>query len=290
MKNDINEWSGKSRGGSFGHRFFVMLIRKCGIGASYAFLSLIVIYFIPFAPKATRAIWRYNRRTLKYGRVKSVIKLYAHYYVFGQTIIDKIAINNGLGYLYKFEFDHYNQFISQLDKGAVIVIGGHVGCWEIGAQFFGDYSSRLNVVMFDGEYQKIKETVRAMDAKYKIIAINEGGIESLLRIKQAVDGDEYVCFQGDRVVDKNNTCTVRFMGRDASFPLGPSLLASKFKTPVVFYFAMREAGRRYRFKFSILESGLSQQEILQSYVEKLEQVVKEYPQQWFNFFDLWEQK
>ncbi|MEG2646452.1 MAG: acyltransferase [Mucinivorans sp.] len=290
MKNNRTEWSGKSRGGSFGYRFFVMLIRRVGIGASYSFLSLIVVYFIPFAPKATRAIWRYNRHVLKYGMVKSALKLYSHYYVFGQTIIDKIAINSGLDHKYKFEFGHYEQFIEQLDQGAVIIIGGHVGCWEIGSQFFGDYSSRLNIVMFDGEYHKIKEVAQTMNTRYKIIAINEGGIESLLRIKQAVDGGEYVCFQGDRFVDKNNTCSVRFLGHDALFPLGPSLLASKFKTPVVFYFAMRESGRRYRFKFSILESGLSQKEILAAYVEKLEQVVKEYPQQWFNFFDLWKQR
>lgn len=290
MKNSRNEWSGKSRGGSFGHRFFVMLIRRVGIRASYTFLSLIVVYFIPFAPKATRAIWRYNRRILKYGRLKSVMKLYSHYYVFGQTIIDKIAINSGLQHKYKFEFDHYEQFAKQLDKGAVIIIGGHIGCWEIGSQFFGDYSSRLNIVMFDGEYQKIKEVVQGMNTRYKIIAINEGGIESLLRIKQAVDNNEYVCFQGDRFVDRNNTCRVRFMGRDALFPIGPSQLAYKFNTPVVFYFAMREARRCYRFKFSTLEPGLSQPEILKSYVTRFEQVVKEYPQQWFNFFDLWEQK
>lgn len=290
MKNSSNEWSGRSRGGSFGYRFFVMLIRRLGIGASYTFLSLIVIYFIPFAPKATKAIWRYNRRILKYGRVKSSLKLYSHYYVFGQTIIDKIAINNGLAHKYKFEFEHYKQFIEQLDKGSIVIIGGHIGCWEIGSQFFGDYSSRLNVVMFDGEYKKIKEVVQAMNTKYRIIAINEGGIESLIRIKQAIDKGDYVCFQGDRFIDKNNTCKVRFMGHDALFPLGPSLLASKFKTSVVFYFAIREAGRRYRFKFSMLEPGLSQPEILKSYVEKVEQVVSEYPQQWFNFFDLWGQK
>lgn len=288
MKNSRNEWSGKSRGGLFGYRFFVMLIRRFGIRASYTFLSLIVIYFVPFAPKATRAIWRYNRRILKYGVVKSALKLYSHYYVFGQTIIDKIAINNGLAHKYKFEFDDYDQFVEQLDRGAVVIIGGHIGCWEIGSQFFGDYSSRLNVVMFDGEYQKIKEVVQANETKYKIIAVNEGGVESLLKIKQAIDQQEYVCFQGDRFIDKSNTCNVKFMGYDALFPLGPSLLASKFKTPVVFYFAMREPGRCYRFKFDVLKPGLSQPEILKGYVATFERVVREYPQQWFNFYNLWE--
>ena len=51
------DWDARSRGGAFGHRFFVFLIRKTGIRFAYLFLALVVVYFIPFAPKATRAIW-----------------------------------------------------------------------------------------------------------------------------------------------------------------------------------------------------------------------------------------
>lgn len=34
-----------------------------------------------------------------------------------------------------------------------------------------------------------------------MIAVNEGGIESILRIKEVLDRKEYVCFQGDRFVE-----------------------------------------------------------------------------------------
>ena len=290
MRKDKKAWSGKSRGGSFGYRFFIFLICKIGIRAAYAFLSLVVIYFIPFAPKATKSIWRYNRGILGYGILKSLIKLYRHYYVFGQTIIDKIAIFNGLSGKYQFEFENYKDFLNLLDSGPTIIIGGHIGCWEIGGRFFGDYATKLNVVMFDGEYQKIKATVNSSDIGYKIIAINEGSIESLLRIKQAIDHGECVCFQGDRFMEESHTCPVNFMGKEALFPQGPSLLASKFATPVIFYFAMREKGMRYRFIFRTIKPGLTQDEILGKYVEVFEQVVRSYPQQWFNFYDLWQQK
>ncbi|MFI3332235.1 MAG: acyltransferase [Rikenellaceae bacterium] len=287
-KKENREWSGKSRGGSFGYSFFVLLIKLLGVRVAYAFLAFVAIYFIPFAPKATAAAWRYNRRILKYGVLKSSWKLYQHYYTFGQTLIDKIAIVNGMSKRYNFEFENYEEFLEVLSRGSVVMIGGHVGCWEIGAQFFGDYASRINVVMFDGEYQKIKEKVDTSSFGYKIIAINGGGIESLLKIKMALDKGEYVCFQGDRFVEGGSSVEVQFMGYKASFPTGPSLIASKFKTPVIFYFAMRESGRRYRFIFKIVESGASEQELLESYTKEFERVVREYPQQWFNFFDLWQ--
>ncbi len=46
----LGDWSGRSRGGGFGHRFFIFLVRRAGIGFAYGFLALVVVYFIPFAP------------------------------------------------------------------------------------------------------------------------------------------------------------------------------------------------------------------------------------------------
>ena len=45
-------WKGKTRGGTFGYMFFIYMIRCLGITAAYGFLALVVLYFIPFAPKA----------------------------------------------------------------------------------------------------------------------------------------------------------------------------------------------------------------------------------------------
>ncbi len=61
-------------------------------------------------------------------------------------------------------------------------------------------------------------------------------------------------FQGDRYLNKEKLLTTSFMGKEAKFPMGPFLLASKLKVPVVFYFAMREAQRTYRFHFFIAET------------------------------------
>ena len=123
MANNDKRWSGRSRGGSFGYGFFIFLMNVFGIRAAYAFLSLVVVYFIPFAPRATRAVWFYNRRILRYGVFRSAVKLYAHYYALGQTIIDRVAIGSGMADRYKFEFENYDAFLRLLDggRGAVII-------------------------------------------------------------------------------------------------------------------------------------------------------------------------
>lgn len=292
MGNNGKQWSGRSRGGGFGYNFFIFLMRVSGIRGAYAFLSLVVVYFIPFAPRATRAVWFYNRRILGYGRLRAAVKLYAHYYALGQTIIDRVAIGSGMERKYKFEFENYDAFLRVLDGGrGAVIIGAHVGCWGTGAGFFGDYARRMHLVMYDAELRQIKNVMdkHCKQEGYKVIAVNEGGIESILRIKEVLDRKEYVCFQGDRFVEGSPTVTVPFMGHEAPFPAGPFAVAGKFRAPVVFYYAMRERGRRYRFIFDIPDGdGCGTKEaILGSYVRSLEAVVRRYPQQWFNFYRFW---
>ena len=97
MRKTVNrKWSGKSRGGKLGYLFFIYTIKLLGIKVAYCVLALVVFHFIPFAPKATRAIWQYNRRILHYGTLKSILKLYQHYFVFGQSLSVSATLAEGI--------------------------------------------------------------------------------------------------------------------------------------------------------------------------------------------------
>jgi len=84
------------------------------------------------------------------------------------------------------------------------------------------------------------------------------------------------------------------LGQKAPFPAGPFLLGSRMKVPVVFYFAMREPGRTYRFHFIRTEPVIRTKEkkaetaLLEQYTAALDQILKRYPEQWFNYYSFWE--
>ncbi|MCH5329393.1 MAG: acyltransferase [Alistipes sp.] len=291
-KEPEKQWNGKSRGGRFGYLFFIYSIRFLGIRFAYAILAFIVVYFIAFAPKATAAIWRYNRRIRRLGRCRSAAELYRHYYVFGQTLIDRLAFRGGLADRYRFEFDNYGRFLEIIDSaGGVVMIGAHTGCWEAGAGFFGKYGKKINIVMFDDEHSGIKEAVddnASTAGDYKIIAVNRDPLEAMLSMKIALNNGEYLCFNGDRWIDEKSTAGRIFMGYAARFPSGPFLLAAKCRVPVVFYYAMRESGRRYRFIFREAEACGDSVRLMEEYTASLEDIAKRYPCQWFNFYDFWD--
>lgn len=290
-----SKWNGKSRGGTLGNWFFVVTLKYLGVGAAYTLLAFVAPYFVFFAPKATKAILKYNREILGYGRCKAICKVFVHFYVFGQTIIDKIALKHGIEKPYSFEYENYEELLKLLDSGSgVMIIGAHVGSWEVGAPYFNKYGKNMNIVMLDAEYEKIKSVIEngAEKQPFKIIPLGTDGLDAILKIKTALDNKEYVCLQGDRYMDDGNSMELRFMGREARFPKGLFQIAAKLNVPVVFYYAMRQSGKRYRFAFKIADiSGKTSQErlenIVSQYIESLEKVVREYPQQWFNFYDFW---
>lgn len=175
------------------------------------------------------------------------------------------------------------------------MIGAHVGNWEIGAPFFDEYGKKMNIVMFDAEYQKIKELLEknTKGKNYKVIPVNEDNLTHIFRIRDVLSKGEYVCFQGDRYVEGSQVFTETFLGKEASFPAGPFLLASRLGVPVVFYFAVREKCMHYKFNFvpaqpeKRVKGKVPGQELLKQYVSALESVVKQYPEQWFNYYDFW---
>ena len=293
MNKTEKQWNGKSRGGRFGYQFFVYTIRLLGLRCAYIFLAFIVIYFIPFAPKATRAIWRYNRQKRRLGVLASVKELYCHYYVFGQTLIDKMAMRGGLNEKYRYEFDNYTRFLEILNSGeGVVMMGAHIGCWEAGAGFFGTYGKKINIVMLDAEHQQIKDVLEenaSQENNYNIIPLNQNIIDAMLQIKVALNNGEYICFNGDRYMEKDHTAVVDFMGSQALFPMGLFKIAAKCRVPVVFYYSMREPNRTYRFIFEepVIDGKMTTEKLLEQYVKSLEKIVDKYPRQWFNFYDFW---
>ena len=285
-------WTGKSRGGRWGYLFFVYAIKGMGIRFAYGVLSVIVLYFIPFAPKATAAVWDYYRKRRKMNCGKSLLALYRHYYVFGQTLIDRIALRGGLACRYRFVFDNYDRFLEIVNgRKGVVMIGAHVGCWEAGSIFFGKHGKKINIVMLDDEHRPIKQVLEehmVRDDHFKIIAVNQEPLAVMLQIKEALDHDECICFNGDRYIHVKETFRTQFMGAEALLPSGPFKIAAKCRVPVVFYYAMRESKRTYRLIFS--EASVEPNRpvgLLRQYVESLEQLLGRYPRQWFNFYKFW---
>lgn len=78
------------------------------------------------------------------------------------------------------------------------------------------------------------------------------------------------------------------MGELALFPQGPFFLAKRFNVPCIFLFTIKEKNKHYRIFPSVVQDpSKTLEETVQSFANHMEEILRKYPEQWFNFHDFW---
>lgn len=289
----MSQWDGKSKGTLLGYKIFVFLIRKLGVRTAYGLLIFVALYYFLFYPKNFQGIYSYLRHRQQYSAWLSVWKVYRTYFVFGQTIIDKIAIASGMRDRFTYEFDGIENLKEALaNHSGGILISAHVGNFEIAEKFFADIDVdfQINLVSVDQERTVIKAYMESIAEKstVKYIFIKDD-MSHIFEINDALANNELICFTGDRYFEGSKTLTAPLLGEEAVFPAGPFHIASRLGVPVIFVYVMRERNLHYHLYARKAEQVKRRdpQSYLIAYTQSVEQILERYPLQWFNFFDFW---
>lgn len=287
------EWDGKSRGTVFGFKVFVFFIKNFGIQAAYNLMHLPVPYFCFFSRKNVRGLRFYFRKRLNYSWLRTAISIYKTYYVFGQAIVDKIAISSGLrkDYTYEFDGEHLIQEALKLKKGGIL-ISAHIGNFDLAQYFFKErlIEASISIVITDQDHQHIKDYLNQYlkkDEMQFIIVRND--LSHIFEINAALAQNRIICIAGDRYLQNTKCMESEILGKKAKFPMGPFHLGSRLNVPVLFVFVMREPKRHYHLYARRVDiKTRNPQDLLEKYIQNLTEIVKKYPLQWFNFYDFWE--
>ncbi|MCB0760145.1 MAG: lysophospholipid acyltransferase family protein [Flavobacteriales bacterium] len=286
-------WDGKSRGSLLGYKIFVLTIKWGGVHLAYALLKIVSFYFFLFAKKPRKAIEDFYINALKMDSQLAKKTCRKNFRLIGQSIIDKVAFLSGKGDKYGFAFDGHDILVDLEKQGkGGILISGHVGNWDIAGNMLKstDLTVPVNVVMFENEVQAIKKFMDQETGgnRFKVISIGND-LSHIIQINAALNKGEFVCIHGDRFVGKVKTMTVPFFGRDARFPAGPFEIAAKFKAPVTFVFNVKKSDFEYQLSATkpIREEITSAQDVVERYVDILEEKTRQYPEQWFNYYDFY---
>lgn len=291
---DQPTWQGRSRGTTWGYRVFVWLLKNGGLAAAYVLLPFVTLYYRLFVPSATRPLKYLYTERLQYDSKKASQLIRKNLLVFGQTIIDKIAVLSGTGD--KLSFTHEGvEHIEQLvkDGRGGILLSAHLGNWEVAGHLLKRVNTVINIVMYDGEAEQMKQYMQQFEGNrsFNIIFIKDD-ISHIYEISAALARNELICLHGDRFRPGNRTMQHSFLGKDALFPAGPFILAAKLKAPVCFVFAFKETNFHYHFYAyppRVYEGRGTQgmEKMLDEYADILESKLKQYPWQWFNYYDFW---
>lgn len=292
----MSQWDGKSRGNKLGYGIFIRLLELGGLPAAYFLLGFVKWYYLLFARNATSSLFSFYHNHLHFSESQSRSLIKKNITIFGQTIIDRIAImsdvKNNLGVTRTGE-EHLNTLARGGEGG--ILVSAHLGNYEMAGYLLKRYNTVINIVMYDGEAEQLKAYLDNITGPktFNVIYIKDD-LSHIYEMTAALQRNELICIHADRYVEGNRTIAHDFLGQSAKFPLGPFVLASKLKAPVCFVFAFKETKYQYHFygyppKKYEGRGMTGANAMLADYIALLEENVKKYPEQWFNYYDFWKE-
>jgi lauroyl/myristoyl acyltransferase len=173
-------------------------------------------------------------------------------------------------------------------SGGIVSVTAHVGNWELAGRLMARTAARrTNVVVAPDELPQLERWVRRDGAGVRFVPRANPRVG--LQLFAALRHGEVVALQGDRAIGTRGDVPIPFFGRPAMFPLGPFILARAAGVPVVPAFCVLERDYRYTVRVAppITVKEGDEEAAATTWVGVLEDLLRKYPTQWFNFFDVW---
>lgn len=274
-------------------RSLVVLFRYVDIRVIYGVMSVWLLWYMVVRPSATKAVYQFHRRRGR-GRVCACVDTYHSYFCFGQAIMDRFAVYAGR----KFEVDVENRpLFNRLCDGdeGFIMLFSHLGNSEMAGYCLSTPHKRMNVLAYAGETETVmhNRTEALRKNNQWLIPILPNSMEHVYAINGALERGEIVTMAADRTVQsKHIDCS--FFGEQAHFPAGPFHICVAMQKPVLLVFVIKTKWNRYHVEVLPLHADTSLprnrriQDMAQQYANAVEQKARQYPYQWFNYYDFWQ--
>jgi predicted LPLAT superfamily acyltransferase len=281
-----------------GQRGLIFFFRWWNLRLGYAVMAAVVPFYMLFARKSYLAIYHYFRQHFGCSAWRSFLKTYQNHFLFGQVILDRFAVFAGRKDAFEVEIignEHYERLVNG-EKGFIIA-GSHVGNFEIGGYLLHSEKKRINALIYAGETAEVQKNRSKMlnNNNINLIPVSTD-MSHLFAVNTALQTGEIVSMPCDRNHGSVKSVECNFLRGKADFPIGAFALAASFDVEILAIFAIKVSAKKYKIFVSPcrgvpLRSPSSKKEktenLVFSYVKELENIVKQYPEQWFNFYEFW---
>lgn len=297
VQNETDWRERPEAGSSGGMRFLMRLAGVIGRRPLRVALYPVALYFCLVRGPERRASQAYLTRALgRPARARDVVK---HFVCFAQVAADRFFFFAGRGADIPVKFVGGAQVQQIVERGqAGIFLAAHLGSFEaarvIGPELGG---IDLRIVLdqkLSGRFFQLMAEVNP-DLANSIIDSEQGSVALGLTIKDTLREGAWVGFLADRFRPTDRTLALPFLGTKACFPVGPYIIASTLKAPIICTYC-RLVGDGYEVHCEVLSEQVSLPRatraealdaLAKQYVEQLEHHVRAAPFSWFNFYDFW---
>jgi predicted LPLAT superfamily acyltransferase len=276
-------------------------------------------YFL-FAKKARKESRRFLQRIAPFIEDSGVAKKcrsrfgpLRHIIAFSLSIVEKLQTWGNRFSLKNVHYqdDDIQDLIRELEAGkGVILAFSHLGNAELlrGLLSFGQTRVSRKIpftaILDMNVTAHFSRILKELNPQADMDVIGAGDINpsTAVLLEEKIAAGGMVVFTGDRTSVDGKNLMIPFLGKEAPFSSGIFYLAALINAPVYFVFAMRrkDLSLKSEYDMHVHKSPLSfdcpRKERLRrsslladSFAALLESYCKEYPFQWYNFFDFWQE-
>jgi predicted LPLAT superfamily acyltransferase len=292
------KWQGYTGGSFWGQWGLIILFKLSDVRLGYYLMALVIPFYMLFSRKSYRAIFHYFQKQYGYSKWRSFVKTYRNHFVFGQIILDRFAVFAKGKHRFEVEIignEHFVRLVNS-EKG-FIVAGSHIGNFEIAGYFLHSDKKKMNVLIYPGEtrvVQKNRTEILGNNNIHLIPVLND--MSHLFAVNAALQKGEIVGMPCDRNFGSAKSVECDFLNGKADFPIGAFALAVHFNVEVLSTFVIKTTSKKYKVYVKPIEITeknllLTNREKINRYVhtfaKEMENVVRQYPEQWFNYYEFW---
>lgn len=171
----------------------------------------------------------------------------------------------------------------------VILLGAHIGNWEVGGAMLARSGLRLSVVALPHRNGLIDRFFVKRRRRKGINVLSSGHATG--QLLSALRRNECIGILGDRNV-LGRGIRREFFGSPAVVPYGHVALSLRTGAPIVPTFVIREKGARFRLCVEDpIRPGIGGgafEDLMSRGLRVMEKYVRQYPDQWFAFEPIWQ--
>ncbi len=289
-----SEWSGRTDGTPFMQKALIAVFKVVPLEVIYGVMALVVPFYMLFNHKGYTSMYHFFRRRLGKKPLSAFWHVYLNHFAFGQVVLDRFATYAGRRF--KLEIDGNENFLRlcEGEKGFVM-LSSHVGNYEQAGYMLRSDRKSFNALVYAGESATVMSERNKQFAGSNIHMIPvQADMSHLFIINKSLDEGNIVSMPADRCFGSTKSVPCQFFGATAQFPLGPFATAVQKEVPALAVMVMKEGAHRYRAFVrqlpvdTTLPHRKQMAALAQSFATTLEEIVRRYPHQWYNYYEFWD--
>jgi len=185
------------------------------------------------------------------------------------------------------------------ENNGAIVLTAHLGNWELGAMIFGFLGFPLKAIALPHKERPVNDLFNKQREKKGITVIPT--THAVRKCVTGLQNNEIVAVVADRVFGSKGIYLDMF-GKKALIPKGPAIFSAKTGAAIVPSFLIRKEDDTFKMIFEkpIYPPAIDRSkeevdnevlvEIMEKYIDVIQNRIKEYPAQWLMFRKFWHEK